>query len=33
MLVMDKLLDVCDNCNEPITAGSAKPCKCHTCQV
>jgi hypothetical protein len=33
MLVLDKRLDVCDNCNEPITAGTVKPCECRTCHV
>jgi hypothetical protein len=33
MLVLDRKIDVCDNCNEPITAGTVKPCECRTCHV
>jgi hypothetical protein len=33
MLVLEKQMDVCDNCNEPITAGAVKPCECRTCHV
>ena len=33
MLIMEKSIDVCDNCNEPITAGAVKPCECRTCHV
>lgn len=33
MLILEKSMDVCDNCNEPIAGGSAKPCECRTCHV